>query len=288
MIESFISSWSLFHNTYLVGWLIAAMLSSIGVIVAARDQIFVGAAVSQASLFGIALGLVLASSTLSDCEWCQSDHFPSLVGGGCAVLGALLTAHGGRTRGQSYEALTGWVFLFASSVAILLVAHSPHGLEEVHRLLSSTIIGATHHDVEIFALLTALTLAVLAWKHEPIRLLVMDPDMAAAVGVRVAAWDRIISIWLGIGVGLSIRIAGMLYTFGLLVLPALLARELCREVRSMFVVAPLIALAASAAAFVVANFYDLPPGQVAVALLGAALACIWLGRTLVGRGRGSG
>ena len=37
--------------------LIGVLLSLVGVFVVARDQIFIGAAVSQASLFGIAVGM---------------------------------------------------------------------------------------------------------------------------------------------------------------------------------------------------------------------------------------
>jgi ABC-type Mn2+/Zn2+ transport system permease subunit len=50
--------------------------------------------------------------------------------------------------------------------------------------------------------------------------------------------------------------------------------------RGMFTVAPVIAVTASAIAFILANHYDYPPGQVTVALLGAALAALWVARWL--------
>ena len=61
IIDEFIASWDLFHWTYIEGWLIALLLALIGVAVVARDQIFIGAAVSQASTVGIALTLYVAS-----------------------------------------------------------------------------------------------------------------------------------------------------------------------------------------------------------------------------------
>jgi ABC-type Mn2+/Zn2+ transport system permease subunit len=66
--------------------------------------------------------------------------------------------------------------------------------------------------------------------------------------------------------------AGLLYTFGCLVLPPLIARNVVREVRPMFVVAPLVGLATAAVGFVLANYYDYPPAQMTVALLCALLA----------------
>jgi ABC-type Mn2+/Zn2+ transport system permease subunit len=46
VIQEFLASWPLFHHTYLVGWLIGLLLALGGVLVVARDQIFIGAAVS--------------------------------------------------------------------------------------------------------------------------------------------------------------------------------------------------------------------------------------------------
>ena len=52
------------------------------------------------------------------------------------------------------------------------------------------------------------------------------------------------------------------------------------RLRGMFTVAPVIAVIASTIAFVLANHYDYPPGQVTVALLGAVLAALWVARWL--------
>jgi ABC-type Mn2+/Zn2+ transport system permease subunit len=281
LIDAFLASWWLFHNTYITGWLIGLLLSLIGVLVVARDQIFIGAAVSQASMLGIALAMWLGSwEVLARYPWFGSDAFPSIAGGLFAVLGALLTGRSGAAGRESYEAVTGWVFLLSGSLAILIVARSPHGLEEVHRLLSSTIIGASRADAEVFGVMVAATLvAVTLWRRR-LLLLVMDPEMAGAVGTRVGLWDSLLCIWLGIAVGLSIRVSGMLYTFGCLVLPALVAKNLCREVRVMFSAAAAVSLGAGVVAFVLANYYDYPPGQVAVALLCLLLAAAWGARRL--------
>ena len=278
MIESFLSSWPLFHNAYLAGWLIGVLLSLIGVLVVARDQIFIGAAVSQASMLGIAVGMWIGSwMTLDEHSWWRSDVFHAVTGGIFAVLAALFTTRGGRAGGQeTHEAITGWVFLLSISLAILLMSHSPHGLEEVNRLLSSTIIGATRTDVWIFAALTLVTGGALALCYRPALLLVMDAEMAQAVGMRVGLWEAILAIWLGVTVGFSLRVSGVVYTFACLVLPSLIAKNVCREVRSLFFVAPAIAFGTGITTFVLANHYDYPPGQLTAACFCLLFAITWL------------
>jgi ABC-type Mn2+/Zn2+ transport system permease subunit len=94
--------------------------------------------------------------------------------------------------------------------------------------------------------------------------------------VATGVLDRIFAVWLGIVVAWSIHIAGVLFAFGALVLPALAAKNVCREVRQMLVVAPVLSLVTTLAALVVANAYDYPPGQMAVAFDAAILLLAWM------------
>jgi ABC-type Mn2+/Zn2+ transport system permease subunit len=98
--------------------------------------------------------------------------------------------------------------------------------------------------------------------------------------MKMKIWSLATSAWLGLAVGLSIRASGMLYTFGCLVLPALVAKNLCREVWLMFIVAPLFAVGTGVLSFILANHYDYPPGQMAVALFCLELAAVWAFRRL--------
>ncbi len=280
MIDSFVSSWPLFQNAYLSGWLIGILLSLIGVLVVARDQIFIGAAVSQASLLGIAVGIwfgnLLSTDSLS---WWNPDLVHSFMGGLFAVLAAFLTTGGGRRAGQeTHEAITGWVFLFSVSASILLLAHSPHGMDEVNRLLSSTIIGARVGDVWVFSGMTLLTVSALIVYYRPVLLITLDPVMARAVGLRTGLWNGLLSTWLGLTVGFSIHVSGVVFAFASLVLPALVAKNVGWTAQSLFVLAPCVSLGSSVFAFVVANHYDFPPGQMAAACLSLLLACAWVFR----------
>jgi ABC-type Mn2+/Zn2+ transport system permease subunit len=279
MIQNFFSSWGLFYQSYLAGWLICILLSMIGVLVVARDQIFIGAAMSQASTLGIALTLWAAGSLhFEELPWFHSGMLFSAMAVIFSVMAGLMTARGGQTGRESHEAITGWVFLISGSLSILIVSHSPHGLEEVHRLMSSSIIGATIADVGSFAILALLTGVFLVSFYRKILLFALDISMAVATGMKIRAWNAILAVWFGLAIGLSIRASGMLYTFGCLVLPALVAKNLCREVRSMFLVSPLVAVVTGVIAFVLANHYDYPPGQMTVALFCLELVAAWIVR----------
>lgn len=276
MIEAFLASWPLFHDTYVAGVAIAFVLALLGVWVVARDQIFLGAAVSQASTLGIAALLWLEGiGAIPAASWLGSQAAAGVCAVTASVTTALWVVPPGRAGG---EARTAWVFLLAASVPVLLLAHSPHGLEEVHRLMFSTLLGATPLDVALFAALAIATAGAVARWSAPLRLFASDAEMAAAVGLPVRTLGLAVALWLGVAIGLSIHVSGLIYTFGCLVLPAIAARNLCREMRAMLWVAPAIAVATAALAFVVANAWDLPPAHATVAGLCGVVALTWLRR----------
>lgn len=276
MIQQFFASWHLFQHTYVAGWLISVLLSLLGVLVVARNQIFVGAAISQASTLGIAITLWAFGHHYGEHP---GDHYSFVVPLAAvlfSVLAALITMPSGNGSRETPEAITGWVFLLSASFSILVVSHSPLGLEEIHRLLSSSIIGATQQDIFILGLILIVTAGFLWFGHLPLLLFALDPAMAVAVGLNLTLWSRLTAVWLGIGVGLALQVSGMLFTFGCLVLPALIAKNLCREVRTMFWLSPGLALANATMGFVLANYYDFPPAQMTIALLCLCLLVTWV------------
>lgn len=277
MIEAFVASWPLFQTTYLAGWTIAFALALVGVWVVARDQIFLGVAVAQASTLGVAgalwiAGLGVGAGTVA----LGADGIAAALAVTASIATALATVLRRDGGSESAEALTGWVFLVSASVPTLLLAHDPHGLEEVHQLLFSTLLGATHVDLAAIGALAAAMLFLALRHHETLRLLAIDPDHADAVGLRGRAWHAGLAIWLGLAVGLSIRVSGTLYTFGCLVLPALIAKHLVRDVRGLMIAAPIVAVLAAVVGFVLANHFDTPPAHATVALLCFLLALAWL------------
>ena len=280
-MSDFLVSWSLFWPSFLAGFVSAALLALIGIWVVARREIFLGAAVSQASTLGIALSLSLGA--WSEAAWAESEGVTAGLAIAAAVATALVSARGGERGRESGEGIVAWIFLLAASLPTLLLARSPHGLEEIHRLSFSTLLGAQPIDLALLAA-ALLASAAAAWRlRDPLLLTALDPETASALGVPRRRLVVGVAVWLGICVGFAMRVSGMLYTFGCLVLPALVARRLARESRPLLWLAPALALGAAVPGFALAHVLDVPPAQMTVSLLCALLGLAWL----VGRRNGS-
>lgn len=263
MLTDFLDSWSMFQNSYAAALLCGGLLSLLGVLVVGRDEVFLAAAVAQASVLGVALALTLG--------W-ENTALPSVV----LSIAAALAASGRKHRGgTNREEVSAWTFLVASSVAVILLSHAPVGMKHVQSVLTSTILGANRTEVYLFAGLTLAAVGVILLSAQRLTLLILDPVMAAAVGMSVSVWTIAISASLGLVTGLAIRSTGLLFTFGCVVLPALIAKNLCRSVQPMFLAAPVVGIASVLVGLMLAHRFDLPPGQLIVAVLAIVLALAW-------------
>ena len=282
MLSSFLDSWSLFAPTYISGWAAAVLLASLGVPVVGRDQIFIGAAVTQAATLGIAVALTLGASMVSP-GFAQNPVTLSVFAVTFSIAATFMTtrhAKGGQTR----EAVTGWVFLFSSAAMVLLLTNSPLNMADAQQLLLSNMIGARWSEAVTFTIAALAVVALAVLFSRPMSLWVMDRTMAAGVGMRVKTIELLFALLLGAALGLSLQTAGMLYTFACLVLPGLIAKQLSRRVGPMFLIAPVVALVASTIGFVVANDRNIPPGPLVVLILTLLMGPGFLYKRFVKRG----
>ena len=255
--EDLAFNWSLYRNMFVQGLLIALTLATIGVPMVARNQIFKGAAISSASTLGIALALVVAQyssvhhHTPDDIhagEWLHSDGFKTAMAVAAAVIASLVVVGRGKTQ-HAYEARIGWIFLFSTVTANLLVANSPYSMSEIHRVHSSSILGAIQSENILLTIVSLLTLVtfIKTWKTQ--MLVATDPEMASAVGIKTSRWQWTYAIWLAICIGLSIRFSGVIFTFGMLVLPVFLGRTVCSSMQRVLFISPVIAVACTLLVF---------------------------------------
>jgi len=269
MLEEILSSWELFHLSFLAGWLSCLCLSLAGILVVAKRQVFLGAALSQASIFGISLVLVLEAV-----EFFGLDE--EMISHGAAVLFSLLGAglvYFLARKGRSHNEICSLIFLLCASGAILLVSGSPHGTDEVHSMMASSLLGATDHDVWILVGTFAVLLILGFWKYRELGLFLIDSQTASAVGLSLRLWDFGSAAVVGFVVGFCLKVTGLLFTFGYLVLPVLAGRELIKRLSLLPMMSCLIAFSTCTLAYLITVVKDLPPAQVAVFLL-----CLcWLG-----------
>ncbi|BBM82468.1 metal ABC transporter permease [Candidatus Uabimicrobium amorphum] len=264
MLQEFITSFPLFFETYLSALFMAIFLSIIGILVVNREQIFLTAAISQAATLGLAIDILL------------NLQQPMICAVVLSILAAVVSGRKDKRGGSNREEFSAWVFLVSASLSVLLLSNHPQGIKQIQASVASSIIGSGIFEVVVFAIISVFVAAVCLIFNDKLRLFVMDPIMAAAVGIPIVLWGWYISLFLGFSIGMAMCSSGMLYTFGCVVLPAQIAKTLCQRLSYMFIVSPIVAVISVVCGLIFANHYNYPPGQMVIALMGMILVVSWM------------
>jgi zinc/manganese transport system permease protein len=129
------------------------------------------------------------------------------------------------------EAIIGLTFAVASAGAILLSAENPHGAEHLRDMMAGSILVVSAKEVGHAALMYG-AIGAFHWVfRRPLLAVSMDREAAGKQGLRVRWWDFAFYLSFAIVITSSVRIAGVLLVFILLIAPAVCAAMFARGIR---------------------------------------------------------
>jgi zinc/manganese transport system permease protein len=211
-----------FFRTALFAILVLAGIHAyLGFHVVRRGVIFVDLALAQMAGLGVALSVVLDLHEHAVASYALPMSM-TFVGAACF---AWLR---NQERRVPLEAFIGIVFATAQAAVFLVLEKTPSGPEHLKETLVGTLYTVDPKHVLETAGLYAAIGALHALLRRPFFEITNDPEGARARGRRLFGWDFVFYALFGIVVTSSVRIAGVLLVFGLLVIPAvagLLASE---------------------------------------------------------------
>ncbi len=134
------------------GLLVTATHVPLGMQVLSRGIVFIDLAVAQIAGVGVILADALG--------WESQGVAVQIAAFSAALAGALFLTWTERRWPEVQEAIIGVVFVLASSLAILLLAHNPHGGEHLKELLAGQILWVEPARLAVDALIYAVVLAL--------------------------------------------------------------------------------------------------------------------------------
>ncbi|HKE01349.1 MAG TPA: metal ABC transporter permease [Planctomycetota bacterium] len=277
LLGSLATTLELFLDSFLATLVLATVLAFLGVHVVLRRVVFVGVALAEMASLGIAAAFFAERFAIT------APGRPLAFARDHWVMGALMNLVGlafllrAERRYLSRESRIAICFTAAGALAVLLVAGSAHGMDEIQVLMTGDPLFVSHQDLNVlFAVMTPAVLLLVVFFRRFL-LVAFDPELALTLGVRVRAWEALFYLLLGTAIAMSIHLAGMLFAIGFLVLPAAGALSIARRPWSIFGIAAAIGLGSATAGFLVSHERDWPlgPTTVAVAVLAFLVPQVW-------------
>ena len=247
------------RHVLIAGVLVALGLAPLSIYVVLRRIVFVGAAVAEISSAGVALAILFQLPPFS----------VALVLTVVTFLGFSRAADSPRLP---LEALIGMLYAGGSAAAVLLIVKAPRGEGDILNVLFGNILTVPLPLLWGMVVAFSLVLAIQYLAYKEFLIIAYDPDMARALGIRVALWNTIFYVTVGVAVAIAIRGVGALLTFTLLVAPGAAALCLAERLAVAFAIATVSSVAATLGGIFVSYWFDLPTGPTIVALLSLLFA----------------
>jgi zinc transport system permease protein len=258
----------LFYRESILGSLVLALgCSVLGVYVVLRRIVFVGAALAQLSSAGVGLAVFLVSAGLG-LGWLTEELTVSLA---VTMAGVVFFGYQAGRQRIPADAGLGVAFVVAGGAAVLLVARS--ATADMHELFfGGDILLISPAEIRVLVIVVACVLVVHALFFKQFLFVSYDPEMAATLGYRVAAWNLLLYVTFGIVIALAMQYVGVLLVFSYLVLPGVAGILLGRRLRSVFVVSAATAGLGTLLGFILSIAADVPTGASIIIAMGALAA----------------
>lgn len=218
--------------------LIAPMAAAMGVQTINFRMAFFADAISHSAFAGVALGLILVVSP----QWTM-PLFGLLVG---------LTIMAMQRRSTlSTDTVIGVVFAAVMAFGLAMVSREAHVARDLQRFLYGDILTIDDAGIVLLATLGLAVMLFQYWSYNRLLYIGLNPVVAQAHRVRVAAYQYTFAGLLALVVMLSIWAVGVLLVTALLIVPAAAGRNFAHSAGAMFWWAILVSLTSAVAGLLI-------------------------------------
>jgi len=252
--------------------ILGGICAYLGVFLILKRIVFVGAALSQMSAVGVVVGHMIGHKIGLNFE--ALAFLFSILG---VLLFWLPVSGGSITR----ESLIGYSYIFASALAILIIAKDPLAEVENLDLFSGNILFVSDFDLLLISIISGLIFIVHMIFRKEFIFVSFDHTTAQTLKIPARFYDFLIYFTLGIAISVGIRSAGMLFIFSSLVIPAMTGLSLFQRLKWIFLASVLSIWLSSIIGIVVSYWFDFPTGP-AISVTNALilLICLFVKRFL--------
>ena len=200
------------QHALIAATLIAVISGLVGPFVASRDMAFAVHGAAELAFPSAAAGLLIAGDAVNG-----------------ALIGSIVVATAigllGERQSERNTAI-GVILAFGLGLGVLLLSYYHGFASEATNILFGYIFGVSTHDIIVLSVIAVVVTGVLAVIYRPLLFASIDPDVAAARGVRTRLLGLVFVYVLALTVTEAAQIVGTLLVLSLAITPAAAARQL--------------------------------------------------------------
>lgn len=237
-----------FVNGLAVAVLAGSLCGLLGVYVVLRGMSYVGHGLSHA-IFGWAV-----VSTAFGINF--------YVGAGAGgFVSALLVNRVARRRIIGADAAIGVVTIAFFAIGLAILSRGGSFRRNLDAALFGNVLGVEVGDVLLVAVVTVVSILVVALSYRTLLFTTFDPEVAEASGVKVGRADALLSLTLAAAIVVTMQILGVLLVAAALVIPPVIARMLTHSFAKMLWLSVIIGALGGFVGMYASWFLDIASGS---------------------------
>ncbi len=247
--------------------ILAPILGGLSHLVVTRRMAFFSAALGQAALTGVAIGLLLG------------EPLNAPYGGmfGFCLLTTLAMVYVKRHATLPSDTLIGvfHALTLGLGLCLLVLLTRQFNVHQVESVLFGSLLTVTDTDLLLLLIVGAVVAVLLVREYNTLLLDSLSPPLASVAGARSAFLEYFFAVILTLSIVVSLKVIGALLVEALVLVPAASARNVARGARQYFVLSVVVAFLAGAGGLGVSTKLLVPTGG-AVVLAASAIFFVTL------------
>ncbi|NNG27231.1 MAG: metal ABC transporter permease [Ignavibacteriaceae bacterium] len=249
----------------------------LGVFVVSQRAVFLGAALTQVSIAGVAfaflhlLNLEELLASIFGIQFGEDSflhHFEhtffSLL---FAVIAVLIFSQSYRQRLLTKDALLGIIFVTAIAMRIIFIQKSPIAeVSEIESILKGDILFIGSQEFFTLLILFVIIISIFTLFYKQLKFVTFDAETATAHGLNARVWLLLFYLTVGIGISITTRFVGDVFTFAYLIIPATTGIMLSKRVSRVFITAIVVGAILPPISIYIAFELDISSGPTAVVI----------------------
>jgi zinc transport system permease protein len=256
--------------------IIAPILGGMSHLVVTRRMAFFSAALGQAAITGVALGLLLG------------EPLNAPYGGmfGFCLLSTLAMVYVKRHATLPPDTLIGvfHALTLGLGLCLLVALTRQFNVHQVESVLFGSLLTVTDGDLLLLVGIGIFVALMLVRKYNSLLLDSLSPPLARVAGAEPAYLEYFFALLLTLSIVVSLKIIGALLVEALVVVPAAAARNVARGTRSYLIWSVAVAFVAGAGGLGVSTRFLVPTGGAVVLAVTAMFFLTLMARSMGRRG----
>lgn len=242
----------------LVSFLVSIVSGVIGSIAVANKKVFVAGSVAHSAFGGVGLALFCGFS-------------PALGAMLFAVLLALFLSWANRHYHDRLDSYMGAIWAFGMALGVVFIDLTPGYNSDIASYLFGSIIAVSDEEALSIAVYDIVLLCFVGVYYKQILGFLYDEAFCRVQGVSTAWLNRVIFVFIAVGVVMSMSVAGLILVLAILSIPSYIAQLFVRSLRAMMFVGFMLSLVFMWVGFFLAYWFNISPGACIVLLMCAGM-----------------